>query len=302
MKYLTLILFLIASTGLSAQKVSGVESPTKVSGTAVSKVSGVEFGGGATFSNTSYLTLDGTDDQYVKFLDTDSLDFDFAAGGMTIMFWARTSLSSDGTIICKDNGAGDSPTNSLKWEIIFESFGQVRFNSNSTVTGTSSTNLNDGDWHFYCFVIEADGDAISYYDSTVVNVSTIADQFDETTVDFKNDRNLFFGAKSNNDGAIIQKEYDGDLDMIMLWSRALSTTEIDKFADLGTYGATYDNDPAYAPNPYDQITDADDHLKVFWSLGEGDDTVSSITDQKTSGDAVDSNSSANTSGWSINSH
>jgi len=99
------------------------------------------------------------------------------------------------------------------------------------VAGGGTTAVNDTDWHH--LVVTYDGTAAlggvaMYLDGSPLSVSQVADTL-ETDDDILTSTDMIFGAFINNTGAdpaTTIYHFDGNMDEIAIWSKALSSDEV----------------------------------------------------------------------------
>src|SRR3989344_2441954 len=171
------------------------------------------------------LDLDGSAD-YVDMSNV--LDND-GSSAMTISAWIKMSGTSD-TIVSKMSNSGDQ----TGYRILVDSAGtfgftiqQVSASDRLVVNGTSV--VNNGQWHH--LLVTYDGSktlagVIRYVDNSVDAVSSSADQFTGSSSNA-----ISFNIGSRNDGA--DTLFDGIVDDVRVYNRALSPTEVSRLYQLG---------------------------------------------------------------------
>jgi hypothetical protein len=294
MKYLIIILFLSVSVALQAQKVSGVDSPTKVSGTAVSKVSGVEFS--ASFSNDKYFTFAGTDDQAVTF-NSSLMDFD-AGENWYIIYHIKTSASGRNTAFSKDGWYGsESPSN--RYGFAAQTNGtalhvQGRDTGGSTSTADGLGTANDGAWKRVIVNNEGDDTVRIYVNSATSNVKTKVEGEDW---EIDNDIDVIIGSE------YVFSAYSGELNGSVDW--IVTGTETLTLSEITAIMAVSNIDDLEHPDQY--ITDWSTSGNFFIPCGEGiggnsDSFSGTIYAEDEDGTSISSSSIANCGSASIDTH
>ena len=151
--------------------------------------------------------FDGIDDDIYNFGDV----FGYS-GNMTWNFWIKTSQTGVGRIISKDDGTNRTyisyiNVGNVSWVAWF---GGVAKNA------TSAGTVNDGAWHM--ITLMHDGNDLKIYIDGLLDGSNIGAG---ATMD-TDPANYVFGYRPATNG----ERYDGLLDEVGMWNKALSTTEI----------------------------------------------------------------------------
>ena len=170
---------------------------------------GMPVGGG-----NSSLSFDGVN-QYVSVADDATLDFG-VGNTLTITCWIKSSqVATDGYLITKVQAGG----NYQGYRLYLDNGvlkGYLRDSSTATVTVTGS-NIADGEWHF--IVLVRDGtNVVMYIDAAQVDTKP------DITADLSNSNTLIIAALKQ--GVNPELFFDGTLDEIRVYSRALSPTEV----------------------------------------------------------------------------
>ncbi len=175
------------------------------------------------------LSFDGTDD-YVTVPNSNT--FDFGTGPFTFSAWAKTTSTAYSMLFLRYNSSGGGGQ-------IFMSFsrgggadtGKVElYTWNSTqeeVYRKSSGTINDGQWHHVVGV--RDGGTITIYVDGAVNQGT---QTGSATINASSDGTFGIGYNSNEGGAP-GGYFDGSLDDVRVYNRALSISEIKQLYNMG---------------------------------------------------------------------
>jgi len=163
----------------------------------------------------SCFDLDGSDD-YITVSDHADLDFD-SDESFSFAAWFKTSYSSAyqciGDKTLYDSGYDDG------WRLYLTSggaiYGVTWANSSQESVG-DTTAWNDGSWHHAVFVRDADEDELRLYmDGRLEDTESVSSGRDlSTSVDMK----LGVNCSGNT-------KFDGKLDNVMLYARALSTSD-----------------------------------------------------------------------------
>lgn len=250
--------------------------------------------GTTAWSNTHYLTTDETSGARAEGSDHDSLDF---SGDWCMVVHVRGEVDGGTTIISKNDYSGTSPAGQHKWALNLENGGEVRINNGVSNLRSVGVNVEDGNWHV--LVAGAKSDTGIFIVDSVYSSYTrkVADWY--STISFANDvniviNNMYWFNLWGLNGAL-------DIDNIYFLNIFPTYEQIEDIVDLGQYGATYDNDPAYSPSPYTIFQESE--VQVWYPLGEGSDAIGTgIYDQKTSGSAANITTFTSTTGWSFTAH
>ncbi len=215
--------------------------------------------------------------------DNDRVDvgtFDVTGSGLTMMAWfnAETISTADGRIVSKANGTSASDA---WWQLSTTDSGSNRFlrmrvkaGGTTTTFADSSENLTPGGWYFAVATYDsASGDMKLYLDGgEVANGSHAAGG----AVDVNPAVPVALGANGT-----AERFFDGVLDDVRLYDRALSATEVSALFAEGGGGATggnyldqFNNEGSYAGND-GTLTWATNWLEINESNGpsSGDEVV-----------------------------
>ena len=184
--------------------------------------------------------FNGSDDE-VNVNDDDTFDWG-KDDSFSIEYWMKTSESTSGNRVLV--GRDDSST-SLHWWIGCADNATVRFqlgdiNGNGKFIGGTGPVLNDGQWHLIVAVRDdADGNNIIYVDA-----NNIAEAYHDYTAGFGADGVALNIGYLNLGG---HYRYNGIMDEIAIYDRALSITDIQKHYNDGLAGKGYCNEEPVAP-------------------------------------------------------
>jgi uncharacterized repeat protein (TIGR02543 family) len=169
--------------------------------------------------------FDGNDD-LIQIADSDSLDIGY--NDYTIVAWIKTSntinngrIFSKGSSLCVTGymmRMGGTQSSNI---LVEESKDQ---NCHLALTGNST--INDNAWHFVVSVVDRDVGAKIFIDGNLdsqVNMDTSA-------YDLSNNRDPMIGA---NDVGNVYESFDGIIDDVRIYNRALSEAEIQTLYGLG---------------------------------------------------------------------
>jgi len=180
---------------------------------------------GVALTNTdeNVLTLNGA--EYVEVSDSDSLDF--GTGDFSIEFWVRTDQTTGGEIINQWDYSGTTTqwgSSNFEAKLSTNKLYTRISNGSSGVAVTSTTSINDGNWHHIAIV--RDGNTLRLYVNT-----TEEDTADTTGVTIPNTtRPLWIGQSETS----VNVFYDGDYDESRIYKgRALSADEVSKNYNAG---------------------------------------------------------------------
>lgn len=150
-------------------------------------------------------------------------------GSKTISLWVKTTTTADSMVICNSRiGTGDFGEN-----IRVQTDGTIRYDANYTAGSTNTVSIatvNDGNFH-HVVVVHTDGSSAQIYIDGVASGSASATYTDG-------------GARSINlqmfmDPGSFPKPYNGALDDVAFFSRALTLTEIQTLALGATAGGAF---------------------------------------------------------------
>lgn len=190
---------------------------------------------GATVNQTGLPNLtpcynfDGNSD-YVLIPNSTGLNLDGYSDSYSISAWVKSSDPLPGTssarIIEKRlNNTGKYP---FSWQVLPSSPYNVILviydGSNVPYPTISGTGIWDGNWHLIVMVVDNSSDTITAY-LDGANVSSVTNT---TTITSANTGSVAIGASETG-----VNEYLGDVDQVIIWSKALTTTEITTLNNSG---------------------------------------------------------------------
>ncbi|MCS4541597.1 MAG: LamG domain-containing protein, partial [Euryarchaeota archaeon] len=168
----------------------------------------------------SALSFDGVDD-YVKILDSDSLDFN-GTESFTITAWIKTSAQKMQFIINKASGSGSTYKAYHIFQTANSSNNKIRFmyhtNSSATTDCASTAPINDGNWHFIAAVRDVPKDKGFLYIDGDLNSSAI----DNSVGNGENSGNITIG----NSYPVGARAFKGVIDEMRIYNKALNASEI----------------------------------------------------------------------------
>ncbi|MBI4019524.1 MAG: LamG domain-containing protein [Candidatus Aenigmarchaeota archaeon] len=198
-------------------------SPYGNNGTCISMGSACAF----TLSGKSgsAMTFDGANDN-INVTNSNSLNFG-ASTDFTLSAWIKRDSrtgQSENIVLFKGDGAGNTKG---YWVSVRGSLNQVRFAISNDTGGfaanniqfDSNTNITLGEWHHVTVTADRDGNATIYIDGireSTRNISTVGN------IDVSS-KNLVIGALDPGNW-----RFDGVIDDMKIWNRALSETEINQ--------------------------------------------------------------------------
>ena len=161
------------------------------------------------------LTFNGSSD----YIDT-NYNTDFSTGGYTLTAWAKTSAAAPQRILSKLTGI-----NNQKWAMLESGNFECGLHDGALQASSVTGNFNDDSWHFFACVV--DGSNITAY---VDGIAGTADTHDDTLTTNSTDWNI----GRNNAG---NEYWDGEIDDVRIYSRALTTEDIAALASGATSGS-----------------------------------------------------------------
>ena len=204
------------------------------------------------------LDCDGVDD-YVDVGDPADGSLDFGSGSFTIGLWCKTTAPS-GQLVDKSGGAGGR---GLGYSLYVgpvemgagEDYAEVgalslRVRDNpwgGNIDRIETINTyNDGDWHHLAAVRTGSGAANLKIYVDGAEVTTFSPR-DEGAGDISNEYGLSIGAKFDaGDSDAWEDFFDGAIDEVGIWDRALSVLEIERLYEDGLAGRGLALDPLFA--------------------------------------------------------
>jgi hypothetical protein len=152
--------------------------------------------------------------------------------GLTVAFWIKTSTAENGMVVSNYGLTGSGPYYSWGYEIAMVANGYIYFDtyqgSNGSGCGTNTTaNIANNTWHFVVCTYD-NVNARIYVDGTLSATSSTG-----SGIMYYQASAFTIAARSG--GGVY---YNGSLDEVGLWSRALTATEVTTLYNAGT-GKTY---------------------------------------------------------------
>jgi len=188
------------------------------------------------------------------YVNTNSADLDLAGTDtITVSAWIypRTTLG-DTTHLISDYNKNDT----LGWFVSFstsDKFGATNIDSvNSRTRVSSALALNQ--WHHVVAIISPTGSPNIYINGQLDNDSSSGG--DPTTQLYMGSGNVMIGRQSTPD----ERYFNGKIDHVRIYNRALSVSEISQLTQEGT-------DEALTPNPADGQTKVDPNIVLSWYPG-----------------------------------
>jgi hypothetical protein len=165
------------------------------------------------------LKFDGVDD-YLEVSDDVTLHLD-SEESMTFEFWIKTNNSGiESALFHKNSSLNPNPYYLLTISDNGKFKGQIRDSYGLYSNLTSNSTISDGKWHYITFVIDRVSDKLRVYiDGNIDNMTD-----DLTTGTSTNNAELLIGKSASND-----RYYNGSLDEIRIYDRALSVREIEDY-------------------------------------------------------------------------
>ena len=173
------------------------------------------------------LSFDGVDD-YVTISDNDALDFS-SSQDYSIQFWFKTnfsgSLSAAQCFLAKAKNTDSGPF--IGWQIFItpESGNPLLFNANqgyanggSYLYGPKSSDYNDNKWHHISIVYKQSEDkAYFYFDG-----AQYSNYENHGSMNLSNAGDFYVGTDRSKTSGF----FEGSIDDVRLWNKALSSEEI----------------------------------------------------------------------------
>ena len=202
---------------------------------------------------------------YVTLGDSSSLPFGQTTD-FTVAFWMKTErVSGDPAVVGnKDWGSGGN----TGWLVGTQTDGRIEWNYKRSTENRKDLDytaqgpiLNSGRWAHVAVVWNINGDALTYYDGFLVDQRSISPGNGDISA---------AGTKLNlgqdGTGAYGDGEWDGLLDDVAFWNRALTADEVLALYGTGLRGFSFLSPPP--PQPTLGYTLADGQLTLTWQ-GEG---------------------------------
>ncbi len=202
------------------------------------------------------LEFDGMDD----LVDCgNSSKLDFGTGDWSVCAWIKTTQSSKGTCFAK---GGDS-SGGIRYTVAIgeQETGRITLTTdddNSKVQPTSSSIVSDDIWHHV--VGMRDGTTLSVYiDGVPDGTATIAAEYNLSGT---SQHNALLGAITRHPNATPEKYFDGVIDDVRVYNKALTREEI---AEIMKGDTTLASDPSPANG---STTDIERATPLSWSPGD----------------------------------
>jgi hypothetical protein len=187
----------------------------------------------------------------------------------TISFWAKSNSSSE--MASFSYGASTGTGNRFDGYFNFNGIGCTANIAGGSVTYSAPSQVNDNNWHNYIYVVDqlnSQANSIKIYQDGILLTNIINNYNPNTAINTANEIGLRFG-KTTYPG--IPSNFNGTLDDIGFWNRALTQQEITNLYNslsvnecltmvintgvLSTTPVTYTSTVNIYPNPAnDQIT------------------------------------------------
>ena len=203
--------------------------------------------GEGTFENTYSLEFDGSND-YVDCGDDSSLNW--GSGDGTVACWFKTDDSGTSDIVMN----GSYSTNGKTYALLVNGSNKILFAIDDDTTlkaVTSGTSVNDSIWRHAVGV--RDGNNLRLYINGAEDANSPTDITDYGSLDISD--NLFFGAGTNTTGGSPGNFFQGYIDEVAIWNKALSAGQVKELYNGG--------DPFNAKNILPS------NLKGYWRMGDG---------------------------------
>ena len=171
-----------------------------------------------THTNNGWMNLSGL--EYVKCGESSSLN---VTGGLTVEAWIKTSISGDQWIIARD----DNSTRAYYLILQSSSYLQMRVDSGpADAYAVGDTALNDGDWHHVVGVYIPSTSITVYIDSAVDTASGTNPETDSIPSSIESGaEEVTIGVRGDGSDTTF---FDGQIDELKVYNRALSAAEITK--------------------------------------------------------------------------
>ncbi|MHC4739840.1 MAG: LamG-like jellyroll fold domain-containing protein [Planctomycetota bacterium] len=170
------------------------------------------------------LDFDGTND-YVEIADE---PFDFGSDtDFSVCAWIKTTYTSDRRKIVDKKMAGHAPYTGF---VFYTDSGVAIFNlkdNADSVYAVTTSIVNDGNWHFIAGVADRDGDIQIYHNGFLEDSESLA-----LVDNINNNVPLAIGRSMDYNG----QYFDGSIDDVRIYDRALSAEEIEVIYKAGLAG------------------------------------------------------------------
>jgi len=152
--------------------------------------------------------MDGYD-QYIEITGGDESEFDFAGGSMSISSWFKVDKFDTNWQAVAAKGEG------LAWRLHRHSSGSQLAFSGGANSPSAGPVVNDGQWHHAVAVSEAGVNQRLYVDGVLVSTSSISPLAN-------GDKRMRIGDNPDTEN----REWEGCIDEVAIWSRPLTEDEI----------------------------------------------------------------------------
>ncbi|MEM9827754.1 MAG: DUF4347 domain-containing protein, partial [Planctomycetota bacterium] len=184
---------------------------------------GIDVNNAAVGDRSLFLALDPSGNAFIEVADNTAQDF--GSGDFTVNFWYQYNGTA-GTEMHLI-GDHDGQVGSAGFRIYIDSSGDLRFQrdsgSNSATVGLGAA-VMDGSWQMV--TVMQDGSNVRYT-TNAGNLSTLG----SAALNVNTSNTLRIGASSSTTG-----DFDGNIDDVRLYTRSLSSSDIDELYALGALG------------------------------------------------------------------
>jgi len=213
------------NSGLKTDLISYYKLDENAASTTVDDAHGSNDGTASTNTNNLY-DASGKINSAFDFNGTDDyVDIDDAGGVGTIEsygLWFKTSSTENYKILLSRGNNAEAYTFLSLGINLGKLMIQTRGSTDGVISDTSTNSYNDGNWHF--IVLKYNNRDVSAIIDNSETVSVVAPvNFDVTSFDY-----LTIGCLRKDTTAITSQFFDGLIDEVGIWSRALNSTEVSK--------------------------------------------------------------------------
>ncbi|MHC4159547.1 MAG: LamG-like jellyroll fold domain-containing protein, partial [Planctomycetota bacterium] len=197
------------------------------------------------------LDFDGSGD-YVAISNEPNFDFG-SDTDFTVCAWIKTTATTDRRRIVNKCESGHEPYTGFSFYMDPPGIVKFRLKDNADVVIVeTTTSVNDGFWHFVTGVADRDGNIKIYQNGSPEDSDSLA-----LVDNINNDIPVAIGRSMDYNG----QYFDGIIDDVRIYDRALSDTEIQQLFAEGLGGR------AFNPNPTNGKTQVDPNVVLSWSPG-----------------------------------
>jgi hypothetical protein len=224
------------------------------------------FAAGQIGSAAVQITNQGDTRNFVSLGETASMTFG-QTGDFTVAFWMKTDrVSGDPVVVGNkdwDSGGntgwiiGTQNDGRIEWTYKRSTEARKDYDSDNNTVGNV---LNNGRWAHVVVVWNINGDALTYYDGFLVNQQSISPGNGDI---YAPGSSLNLGQDGFGDYG---SEWDGLLDDVAIWNRALTADEVLALYGTGLQGSSFLN--PMPPAPTLEYTLSNGELTLTWQ-GEG---------------------------------